>query len=108
MVSNLPKNPIPFLVADRPKSLELLRYSGVHRQSSPIGLMGNANSSPNFRKEFKKFSGKNIVKIADSGVFTKDGGMSKNYSELFEKYKEMGTNYGIILDVLKNKKKNYP
>lgn len=105
MVSNLPKNPIPFLVADRPKSLELLRYSGVHRQSSPIGLMGNANSSPNFRKEFKKFSGKNIIKIVDSGVFTKDGGISKNYSELFEKYKEMGTNYGIILDVLKNKKK---
>lgn len=105
MVSNIPKNPIPFLVVDRQKSLELLRYSGVHRQTFPIGLMGNANSTPNFRNEFKKFAGKNIVKIADSGIFTKDGGMSKSYSELFEKYEEMGTNYGIILDVLKNKNK---
>ncbi|EPA06516.1 DUF6884 domain-containing protein [Candidatus Nitrosarchaeum limnium] len=105
MISNTPKNPIPFLVVDRQKSLELLRYSKAHRQSFPIGLMGNANSTPNFRKEFKKFSGKNIVKIADSGIFTKDGGMSKSYSELFEKYEEMGTNYGIILDVLKNKNK---
>ncbi|EIJ65776.1 hypothetical protein BD31_I0839 [Candidatus Nitrosopumilus salaria BD31] len=58
-----------------------------------------------FRKAFKKFTGKNIVKITDSGIFTKDGGLSKNYSELFEKYEEMGTDYGIILDVLKNKKK---
>ena len=105
MVGKLPTNPIPFLVADRKKSLELLRYSGVHKQSFPMGIMGNANSSPNFRKEFKKFTGKNIVKITDSGVFTKDGGLSSNYSELFTKYEEMGTDYGIILDVLKNKNK---
>ena len=105
LASKLPKNPIPFLVADRQKSLELLKHSEIHKQKFPVGLMGNANSTPNFREAFRKFRGKNIIKITDSGIFTKDGGLSKNYNELFDKYEKMETDYGIILDVIKNKRK---
>ena len=104
MVSNTPKNPIPFFVADRQMSLNLLRHCDIHKQKFPVGLMGNANSSASFHKKFAEFKGDNIIKIADSGIFTKDGGLSKDYAELFAKYERMKTNYGIILDVIKNKK----
>jgi hypothetical protein len=103
-VSNTPENPIPFFVADRQMSLKLLRHCHIQNQSFPVGLMGNANSSPNFHKAFARFKGKNVVKIVDSGIFTKEGGLSKDYEELFEKYETMETNYGIIMDVIKNKK----
>ena len=105
MATNIPENPIPFFVADRQMSLKLLRYCKIHKQPFPVGLMGNANSSPQFHKKFAEFKGKNIIKIADSGIFTKDGGLTKDYAELFEKYEEMKTNYGIILDVIKNRNK---
>ncbi len=105
MVKNIPDNPIPFFVVDRPISLEILKYSGINRKQFPLGLMGNANSTPNFQNEFRNFRGKNIIKIVDSGVFTKNGGLSKGYDDLFEKYERMSTDYGIILDVIKNKDK---
>ncbi len=104
MVSNTPENPIPFFVVDRPMSLQILKFSEIHKQTFQVGLMGNANSTANFHKKFRKFPGKNVVKMADSGIFTKDGGMTTDYEELFEKYERMGTQYGIILDVIKNKR----
>ncbi len=104
MTGNRLNNPIPFFVVDRPISLQILKFSGIHKQHFQVGLMGNANSTANFHKEFRKFPGKNVVKMADSGIFTKDGGMTTDYDKLFEKYERMGTHYGIILDVIKNKK----
>jgi len=105
MVKNTPDNPIPFFVVDRPISLKILQYAGINKKSFPVGLMGNANSTSNFHKEFRNFRGKNVIKIVDSGIFTKEGELTKNYDELFEKYERMGADYGIILDVLKNKDK---
>jgi len=105
MSENRLNNPVPFFVVDRQKSLEILKFSKIHKQPFPLGLMGNANSSDNFHEEFQKFPGKNIIKMADSGIFTKQGGLTTDYGELFEKYEKMGTDYGIILDVIKNKKK---
>lgn len=67
--------------------------------------MGHANTTQNFQKLFKDFNGKNIVKMADSGVFTKNGCMSNGYEELFSKYEQMGTEYGIMIDVFKDKNK---
>jgi len=41
--------------------------------------------------------------MSDSGVFTKNGcGLS--YSELFERYDNMGVDYGVMIDILKNSK----
>jgi hypothetical protein len=94
---------IPFFVVDRPMSLKLLEFCGIDKQNSKIGLMGHANTTKNFQKLFKKFKGKNIVKMADSGVFTKNGCMSNGYEELFSKYEFMGVEYGIMIDVFKNK-----
>jgi len=96
---------IPFFVVDRPMSLNLLKFCEIDEQNSKIGLMGHANTSQNFQKLFKDFNGKNIVKMADSGVFTKDGCMSTSYEELFSKYEKMGVDYGIMIDVFKNKEK---
>ena len=43
-----------------------------------------------------------ITTIADSGVFTKQGGVI-DYIELFQRYEEMGIERGIMLDVLGDK-----
>ena len=97
--------PIPFFVVDRPMSLNLLKFCEIDKQNQKIGLMGHANTSRNFRKLFKDFKGQNIVKMADSGVFTKNGCMSNGYDELFLKYEQMGAEYGIMIDVFKDKDK---
>lgn len=67
--------------------------------------MGNSNTSQTFQKLFAEFNGDNIIKMADSGVFTKNGSMSKDYEDLFATYENMGVDYGIIIDVIKNKQK---
>jgi len=97
--------PIPFFVVDRPMSLKALEYCKIGNLTFKIGLMGHANTSTNFQTKFREFSGKNIVKMCDSGVFTKNGCMPNNYSELFSIYENMGAEFGIIIDSIKNKKK---
>ena len=97
--------PIPFFVVDRPMSLRLLEFCGIKRVRAKIGLMGHANTSKNFQEMFRKFNGKNIVKMADSGVFTKDGNLTNDYEQLFEIYENMGVEYGIMIDVIKDRKK---
>lgn len=101
---HFPEFPIPFFVADRPMSLELLQYCGIHKQNGFYGIMGHANTTPNFQKQFNLFPNHNIIKMVDSGVFTKEG-CSLEYSDLFSTYERMGTNYGIMIDFLKNDKK---
>lgn len=96
-------HPIPFFVVDRPMSLELLKFCEIHRLPFKVGLMGHANTSKNFQKLFRKFEGKNIVKMVDSGVFSKEG-CQHDYVSLFEIYENMNAEFGVIIDVLKNKK----
>ena len=95
---------IPFFVVDRPMSLELLRYSEIDKQKGVYGLMAHANTSARFQNLFREFKGDNIIKAADSGVFTKDG-CKLHYEELFSIYERMGVDYGIMIDFLKNKDK---
>jgi len=94
--------PIPFLVADRPMSLELLKYCAIDKQQGVFGLMGHANTSKRFQDLFREFEGNNIIKASDSGVFTKDG-CKLGYEDLFLIYERMGVEYGIMIDFLKDK-----
>jgi len=97
------KYPILFFVVDRPMSLKLLDFCKISKLPFKVGLMGHANTSKNFQKHFREFGGRNIIKMADSAVFTKDGCIFNGYEKLFEIYENMGVEYGIMIDVLKNK-----
>ena len=101
---HFPEFPIPFFVADRPMSLELLKYCGIHQQNGFYGIMGHANTTVNFQEQFKLFPKHNIIKMVDSGVFTKEG-CSLEYKDLFCTYERMGANYGIMIDFLKDDEK---
>ncbi len=96
--------PIPFFVVDRPMSLELLKYCEIGNQEGVFGLMGHANTSKRFQDLFKEFKGNNIIKVSDSGVFSKEG-CKLDYEDLFSIYEIMGIEYGIMIDVLKDKDK---
>jgi len=124
-------NLIPHFVADRPMSLRILSGLDFKRHPVNVGLMVQACSSQNFRDIVSKFPcgdqnycgamdgpcpfggviqkcskglalQKHFTTIADSGVFTKEGS-SLNYPSLFQRYKEMNIERGIILDVLGDK-----
>lgn len=96
--------PIPFFVVDRPMSLELLKYCEIDKQKGVFGLMGHANTSKRFQNLFREFEGNNIIKAADSGVFSKEG-CKLDYGDLFSIYERMGIEYGIMIDFLKDKDK---
>lgn len=117
----------PFLVADRPASLRIIRGSEIQSFDRKIGIMTHANVSntvQNFMKKFPLSDGfyedpkfksdnslnkkgklikKRTIKMCDSGVFNKDGSDFDNYEDLFETYEKMDIDYGIILDVLNDK-----
>ncbi len=93
---------IPFFVVDRPMSLKLLEFCEIDKLPFKIGLMGHANTSDNFQRLFREFNGKNIIKMVDSGVFSKEG-CKFSYEDLFKIYERMGADFGIMIDVLKNK-----
>lgn len=95
---------IPFFVADRPMSLDALEYCGINHQNSKMGIMGHANTSQNFQIKFRGFPRENVVKMADSGVFSKNGCIL-SYEELFKLYENMDTDYGIMIDYLRDRKK---
>lgn len=123
---------VPFCVADRPASLRILKGSDIYHHNK-VGIMGHANTTKNFQCLFSIYPcstddfcdvvndicpyEKNIqkcpnglkirektIKMCDSGVFTKGGCMMGGYEILFETYERMRTDYGIMIDVLKDKK----
>ncbi|WP_298682383.1 peroxide stress protein YaaA [uncultured Methanomethylovorans sp.] len=122
---------IPFFVADRQASLRILRGLDVP-DGKKIGIMTHANTSDNFKNVVARFPcseneyceiigtncpcnkniincipgqqyARKIIKISDSGVFTKEGCMFDNYDQLFEQYDKMKVDYGIMIDYLKDK-----
>jgi hypothetical protein len=122
---------IPFLVADRPMSLRLLK--GLPLQDYPdarIGIMAHANTTQNFQIAFRHYPCDNLdhcdavgsscqykddvshcpirryildhtVKMCDSGIFTREGA-TLTYDQLFETYNQMGVAYGIMIDVFQD------
>ena len=114
---------IPFFVADRPASLLILKGIMLKHPDVKVGVMTHALTSKNFIQMFNKFPYKldlryedvhfldkedilaqNLIKIADSGVFTLKG-CTIGYNELFERYNLLGVEFGVIIDVLKDSNK---
>lgn len=88
---------VPFFVVDRPISLEIIKGLNIPK-GSRIGLMAHANTSSNFRQAFRRYPGKRVIKMCDSAIF--HVGRSQNsYAKLFQKYQEMGADYGVMIDV---------
>jgi len=111
---------IPFFVADRPASLLILKGAMLKHPEVKVGVMTHALTSRNFIQMFNKFPYKldlryedvhfldkedilalNLIKIADSGVFTLNG-CTIGYNELFTRYNQLGVEFGVIIDVLKD------
>jgi hypothetical protein len=85
-----------------------------------VGVMTHALTSKNFSLLFNNYPynielryedarfldnedllAKNLMKIADSGVFTRNG-CTINYNELFERYNQLGVEFGVIIDAIKD------
>lgn len=112
---------IPFFVADRPASLRILRKIDLSSYDGPLGIMAHANTSKNFKNFLRVFpcnpescdrhcdeycsrlAGR-VVKMCDSGAFSKRG-CRYSYSDLFAAYEEMGVDYGIMADHLRDMEK---
>lgn len=109
------KKLIPFCVADRPISLSIIK--GVSLATGmKIGILSQAaTTSSVFKKLFASYPydtdviysngepadeaiKRQTVKMADSGIFGKKG-CHLTYEQLFSAYKEMKTDYGIMIDV---------
>ena len=93
---------IPFFVVDRSMSLKILEYCQISNQTGVYGVMTLANTTNNFKKKFRNFNSGNLIKMIDSGVFSKEG-CGMDYRDLFRTYEYMNGHYGVIKDVLKNK-----
>jgi hypothetical protein len=121
----------PFFVADRQASLRILSGLKVP-DGRKFGIMTHANVFEPFKEDLRAFpcfdkancgvvdgpcpynenideckEGKRLrettIKICDSGVFQRHGCEQPTYSALFQQYERMNVDYGIIMDVLKNK-----
>ncbi len=91
---------VPFFVVDRPISLEIIKGLKIPR-GKKIGLMAHANTSPNFGKAFRDYPRRQVIKMCDSAIFNL-GGSRNGYKELFKLYGDMGTDYGVMLDVFRD------
>ena len=105
---------IPFFVADRPISLEILKGFFLMLPDKVFGILTHAYTSTRFSEKFARFPygtrarymeeaegtdegmAKRIVKFADSGIFSKDRRVS--YTLLFKRYTELNAQYGAIID----------
>lgn len=122
----------PFFVADRQASLRILAGLRLP-YGKKYGIMTHANTSLNFKQAFRAFPcvcaescsvigglpcfhqedmtkcrfasnvKDSVLKICDSGVFQKKGCAFTSYEDLFQRYRDLGTDYGIIMDFLKEK-----
>lgn len=91
---------VPFFVVDRPISLKIIQGLKIPR-GKRIGLMAHANTSPNFRKVFRDYPRDHVIKMCDSAIFNL-GGYKNGYAALFATYEEMGTDYGVMIDVFRD------
>jgi len=113
---------IPFFVADRPASFLILKGILLKYPHIKVGIMTHAFTSKNVWQIFKKFPkellllyednalssnedvlSKSLIKMTDSGIFSKNG-CTIEYEELFERYNVMGTDFGVMIDVLRDAK----
>ena len=114
---------IPFFVADRPMSLNIIKSFFVNHPGVKFGLMSHALVSESFRNLYAHFpcdpSGcwlgtrtsiqscdnplgaerlrESVIKAVDYGIFANHPSMP--YPKLFDIYEAMGANLGIMKDV---------
>jgi hypothetical protein len=113
---------IPFFVVDRPASLAILKGVMLRHPKVKVGLMTHALTSEHMWDLFRDFPrgtpllyeddgpptaeeilGASLVKMTDSGIFNK-GGCKVSYEDLFDRYSAMGTDFGVMIDVLQDSK----
>jgi hypothetical protein len=111
---------IPFFVADRPASLRILKGVLLKHPRRKVGIMTHAFTSENFWHLFSDFPyhtpllygsqtllaheedlASSVIKMTDSGIFGKKG-CTIEYEELYGRYNALGTDYGIMIDVLRD------
>jgi hypothetical protein len=88
---------VPFFVVDRPISLQIIKGLKIPA-GQKIGLMAHANTTENFRKAFRAYPRKQTIKMCDSAIFHEKR-FENSYGELFKRYKQMGADYGVMIDV---------
>jgi hypothetical protein len=106
----------PFLVADRPISLSIIKGISLP-PGARVGIMSQAaTTTARFKELFRSYPfhvdeihpngqppdrsiGRRTIKMVDSGIFGKNG-CELSYGELFATYEVMRADYGIIIDVL--------
>jgi hypothetical protein len=122
---------IPFLVVDRPASLRIIKGANLdkpiglmsHANTTPlfrdlfrsypcgedlchaINPLGKTKCKLDFdasKCDTALGMRQNTIKMCDCGMFTKDGAQNE-YPELFKIYDYMGADYGIMLDVFRDK-----
>jgi len=108
---------IPFLVADRPVSLSIIKGIALP-PNARIGIMGQAYTSKRFQMLFNQYPfgidviypngqpsdhqiKKQTTKMVDSSIFGKRK-CRMSYEELFRTYQRMGASYGIMIDVFRD------
>jgi hypothetical protein len=110
---------IPFLVADRPISLSIIKGISLPK-GAQIGILSQAaTTSERFKQLFGAYPLRTDVvypngqppnttirlqtlKMVDSGIFGKKG-CQLDYSELFASYDDMRADYGIMIDVMRDR-----
>jgi hypothetical protein len=119
---NTEKPLIPFFVADRPASLQILKGIFLKYPATRVGIMTHAFTSKNLWRIFDKFPydvpllyedmnllknqdllSEHLIKMTDSGIFCKKG-CTIEYEDLFTRYNEMGSDFGIMIDVFRDSK----
>ena len=63
--------------------------------------MAHANTSQNFRNAFRDYSHQRVVKMCDSAIFDERRDKT-SYADLYARYEEMGADYGVMIDVLRD------
>lgn len=115
---------IPFFVADRPASLEILKSFFAENLDHQFGILTHAFTTSSFQEKFKDFPyftalkysnidkpeeqintilSKTVIKFADSGIFQLERNIS--YEKLFEIYENLNVHYGVIVDFFKESEK---
>lgn len=109
---------IPFLVADRPISLSIIKGISLPPRAS-IGVLSQAaTTTDRFKQLFRAYPFETdvmypngqpsdltiqsqTIKMVDNGMFGKHG-CHLEYSGLFAEYEKMGADYGIVIDVMRD------
>ncbi len=119
---------IPFFVADRPMSLNIVNKYLTQHEVIKVGLMSHAQTTDNFKTLFAsfprnflksyqtpncewrdnpisaktRFDENQVIKIVDSGIFRnkKERG---DYTTILKSYEEMQPDFGIMIDFLRDK-----